>query len=97
MKERWVRTEVPETFMERVPVTRMKERWVRTEVPETFMERVPVKKTCLVEVPYTVTKEVSEVQKVEVPMSKVIDVPGYCVDEVVELETHEGEGRQRIE
>lgn len=77
--------------------TRMKEIWVRQEVPEKYVERVPVKKVRHVEVPYTTTKEYTEIQRVEIPTSKVVEESGYRVDKIVEYETREVEGRQKVE
>jgi hypothetical protein len=77
--------------------TLMKEVWVKQEVPERFVEKVPVKRVRSVEVPYTSMREYTEIQRVEVPVSRVVEEPGYRVDQIVEYETREVEGRQRVE
>lgn len=61
-------------------VTRYKEVWVKQQIPEKHIERVPVKKVRTVEVPYVVAKPYTEVQRVEIPVTKVVEHPGYRSD-----------------
>eukprot|EP01012_Entosiphon_sulcatum_P008845 TRINITY_DN14863_c0_g1_i1.p1 TRINITY_DN14863_c0_g1~~TRINITY_DN14863_c0_g1_i1.p1 ORF type:complete len:304 (+),score=77.29 TRINITY_DN14863_c0_g1_i1:59-970(+) len=90
---------VDETYteIEEQPAVRMKEVWVKKLVPEQYMKKVEVRKTRRVKVPCVVKKEIEEEVEVTVPTSKIVEVPGYRVDEVVETKLVEVEGWQEIE
>lgn len=86
MKERWVRTEVPETFMERVPVkkTRMVEVPYTVTKEYTEIQRVEVPSSKLVDVPGYRIDEVVELETHEVEGIQRIEWVPRVVDELAE-------------
>jgi hypothetical protein len=85
------------TEIEEQPCTRMKEIWVKKMVPETYLKKIEVRKTRRVKVPTVERKEIEVEQEITVPTTRIIDVPGYRVDEIKDTKIIEVEGWQEVE
>eukprot|EP00667_Euglena_gracilis_P008748 EG_transcript_8864 len=93
----YVTREEPYVEYENRPAVRMKEVWVRQVVPETVYETVPVQRVRQVTVPQPVTREVTCMTEVEVPVQEVVQEPCYRIDEVHEVAQAEVQVFQEVE
>eukprot|EP00992_Anisonema_acinus_P014003 TRINITY_DN9048_c0_g1_i1.p1 TRINITY_DN9048_c0_g1~~TRINITY_DN9048_c0_g1_i1.p1 ORF type:complete len:343 (+),score=66.63 TRINITY_DN9048_c0_g1_i1:44-1030(+) len=91
--------EVEEEYFELEDVVdyELKEVWIKKVVAQAVVKKVEVRKTRMATVETTVVREVEVEKEVPVRRKRIVQVPGFRVDEITDVRKVEVEGWQEVE